>query len=124
MATYVDPAIAQAVLDADAAALAAVAAQAYVPTVVDIGGFSTKIIHSVSTERYVFSKAFYNGTPTGMSLLEGVIKNYLTGVAIPASYLQIIVDDYNTWPKLEQYYYTPVLVHLLRLYLDGQLVTS
>lgn len=67
---------------------------------------------------YVFSEAFY--TQTGiLSYLEALVKDYFEGNVISVDRLLVLVKDWARWTRLEQFYYTPVVMTLFRTTLGG-----
>jgi hypothetical protein len=64
-------------------------------------------------DTYVLSEAFYAGTGT-MSLLEILVKDYLQGKTIDLDMLYAITDKYRKWNRLEQFYYGPILLTLIK----------
>lgn len=72
------------------------------------------LIHQILMKHsYVFSKAFYQNDPQGMSHLEIQLRNYFEEDIIRLDILEALVKDYKNWGELEQYYYTPVLLVLI-----------
>jgi hypothetical protein len=62
---------------------------------------------------YVLSSAFY--TNVGQkSVLEILTKDYLTGQTLDMGMLQKLIDKYRSWSRLEQFYYGPILLTLLK----------
>jgi hypothetical protein len=67
---------------------------------------------------YVLSEVFYaNGLTT--SVLEILIRDYLKCVTLDMAMLKALVDQYRTWPVLEQFYYGPLLMLLLKTAIQG-----
>jgi hypothetical protein len=64
---------------------------------------------------YVFTEAFYTEAPTGQSLLELLVQDMITGNAINTTKLNLLCNDVNNWGRLEKFYYTPVLIALLKV---------
>lgn len=72
------------------------------------------IIHPVLIDDYyVLSAAFYNNTAQ-KSVLEILTKDYLQGNVLDMKMLQKLIDKYRTWSRLEQFYYGPILLTLLK----------
>lgn len=65
---------------------------------------------------YVFSKAFYENdrTPGAQSQLELLVRSYLLGEPIQKKYLKLLVDDMVNWNALDRFYFTPVLLVLIK----------
>jgi hypothetical protein len=62
---------------------------------------------------YVFSEDFYNETEN-LSVLEAQVMNYLHGKTLNASALKVLCEQYLYWPRLERFYYIPVLLILIQ----------
>ena len=62
---------------------------------------------------YVFSSQFYNNT-INQSVIEILVKNYLDKETIDIDMLYALVNDYDRWSRLEQFYYGPVLILLIK----------
>ena len=62
---------------------------------------------------YVLSANFYNDT-ANKSLLEICVKDYLKRLTINLKYLLKIIEVYPTWSRLEQFYYGPVIMTLIK----------
>lgn len=72
------------------------------------------VIHPVLIDDYyVLSAAFYNNTAS-KSVLEILTKDYLQGQTLDMKMLQKLIDKYRTWSRLEQFYYGPILLTLLK----------
>ena len=62
---------------------------------------------------YVLSENFYSNA-TDQTLLESLTTNYLKFETIDLTKLSELCNDYRTWGKLEQFYYGPVLLTLIK----------
>lgn len=62
---------------------------------------------------YVLSENFYNNT-SEQSLLEILVKDYINHNTINISRLLLLCNDYPSWGRLEQYYYGPILLTLIK----------
>ena len=62
---------------------------------------------------YVLSEAFYNNNPL-QSVLEVQLTNMFSDEAISISELYRLCDDYLNWGLLEQFYYTPLLLTMIK----------
>jgi hypothetical protein len=62
---------------------------------------------------YVLSQAFYENT-TGQSKLELAVRDYLEDRAINKDLLLAFCDTYHGWGGLERFYYTPIVLMLIR----------
>lgn len=67
---------------------------------------------------YVFSSDFYNDG-TNLSSLEILVRDYLKGESIDIDRLGEIVSKFYTWPVLEQFYYGPVIMMLIKVAVKG-----
>lgn len=63
-------------------------------------------------EDYIFGESFFNGVPE--SLLEIVVLDYLNQRAISLDQLSFLISLYPRMNRLEQFYYGPLLMLLLR----------
>jgi len=73
------------------------------------------IIHNVDAkESYVLSKAFYDDTEQGKSLLEVMVNDYLDRKSISPSALLKLSLTYKKWGGLERFYYLPIVLILIR----------
>lgn len=64
--------------------------------------------------KYVLSNAFYLESETGQSVLEVQTNNLLNNRAISTADLYRLAEDHKNWGLLEQFYYTPILIILLK----------
>lgn len=74
---------------------------------------STRIPVIDPTGFYVLSEAFYNDTDN-KSDLEILTKNYLTGKDIYKDKLLDLINEWSTWSEIEQFYFTPILLTLIK----------
>lgn len=65
-------------------------------------------------DSYVFSEAFYNNAQTGQSKLEICVWDYLEDRALDNTVLFSIASNFSTWTPVQQFYYLPVLMILLK----------
>lgn len=72
-----------------------------------------QILPVLIDDYYVFSSNFYLNT-VNQSLLEILTKDYLKRQAIDLKKLYALIGTYKTWSRLEQYYYTPILITLIK----------
>jgi hypothetical protein len=80
---------------------------------------STVLIKPVLIDNfYVLSEAFYTKTPP-LSLLETLVLNHLQNKAIPTADVKKLCDDYLNWGLLEQFYYLPILMLLIKVTVSG-----
>jgi hypothetical protein len=63
---------------------------------------------------YVFSEAFYNQDRPNMSQLEAATWDMLDRKTVSLSLLTFLVSTWQTWGALERFYYTPVVLMLIR----------
>jgi hypothetical protein len=62
---------------------------------------------------YVLSQSFYTGTGL-LSILESLTRDYLNGAALSLTHLTTLLQSYRRWPRLEQFYYLPILITLIK----------
>jgi hypothetical protein len=65
-----------------------------------------------STESYIFQDSFYDSVPN--SVLEIMVLDYLRHQSINLNQLAFVVDLYKDMPRVEQFYYGPILMLLLK----------
>ncbi len=63
--------------------------------------------------KYVLSAAFYNDTPD-QSVLEILVKAYLQGKPLDLDMLYALCNKFRYWKRLEQFYYGPILMTLVK----------
>ena len=63
---------------------------------------------------YVLSEAFYTNNGPLQSVLEVQLTNMFSDEAISISELYRLCDDYLNWGLLEQFYYTPLLLTMIK----------
>jgi hypothetical protein len=76
---------------------------------------SPALIPSVinKTNTYVLTEAFYRNTP-GQTLLESLVQNYIASNALNLSDLLKCAQPFRQWGRLEQFYYLPILLTLIK----------
>lgn len=75
---------------------------------------SHPLIHKVLIDTYyVLSQNFYNNT-AGQSVLEILVKDYLKMQTINLDMLLALCSKFKTWGRLEQFYYGPILLTLVK----------
>ncbi len=75
---------------------------------------SYPIIHEVLFDnKYVLSNNFYS-EGSDQSALEVLVKDYMKGNTIDLKMLYAVTDTYRKWKRLEQFYYGPILMTLVR----------
>jgi len=79
----------------------------------DNNGTPMVLIHPVQKDDYyVLSSAFYEDT-ANKSVLETLVLMYLRNQPVDLSMLAALITSYSRWPRLEQYYYGPLLFTLI-----------
>jgi hypothetical protein len=68
---------------------------------------------------YVLSPAFYNDAATGKSLIETMVSEYFQNHSLDINKLLVIANRWTSWSRMEQFYFLPVLMLLLRNTLGG-----
>lgn len=73
------------------------------------------VIHPVlSDSGYVLSNAFYTQAATGQSLLELLVNGFINMLPVNTQILLTIVETIPQWGKLEQFYYLPLVLILMK----------
>lgn len=62
---------------------------------------------------YIFSEAFYKQTGT-LSVLEMLVRDYIKREPLDLRLLNAILSTHSSWPFVEKFYYTPILVLLIK----------
>lgn len=65
-------------------------------------------------DHYIFSQAFYEQLPVGQSRLELSVRDYLNRKALDNRVLLTLANEWLQWGRVEQYYYIPILLILIR----------
>lgn len=82
---------------------------------------SLQDIHPVTfDDYYVLSENFYMRNKIGQSKLETLLRNALEGIPINQRILVELCDAQDKWARLEKFYYTPILLLLIKLVYRGQ----
>lgn len=76
-------------------------------------GVRPLIPYVAADDFYVLSEEFYEQT-ANMTILEILVKDYITGVSMNLPMLKALVASYVQWPVLEKFYYGPLLLLLLK----------
>lgn len=63
---------------------------------------------------YVLSESFYGQDTGSMSLLEILTTNYLKAETPHLGHLATLVNSWKSWGRVEKFYYTPILLVLLK----------
>jgi hypothetical protein len=70
--------------------------------------------HEVLTDnKYVLSQSFYDDLPN-QSVLEILVKDYMKKQALDLNMLYAVCNQYRSWNRLDQFYYGPVLMTLIK----------
>lgn len=84
-------------------------------SVADLPFGSAPFIHPVlEDEYYIFSQAFYDKAAEGQSRLELAVHDYLAGNAPNHKLLLALSQTWWGWGTLERFYYTPILLVLIK----------
>jgi hypothetical protein len=70
---------------------------------------------TIIDQYYVLSEAFYNpasGLP--MSVIEVLVTDYLNRRSLNSSMINALLSNYRGWTRLDQFYYIPILIFLLK----------
>lgn len=77
---------------------------------------SIPVIHPIQDlNAYVLTSAFYNDSATGKSKLEILVDDYLANNAVNKTVLYTFFDCAKSWGRLEQFYYLPILLMILKV---------
>ena len=76
-------------------------------------GNMVKIFPVLTDDYYVFSQNFYDST-SGLSLLEKLVLEFLRHEAINPTELIALLSDFNSWARLEQFYYLPICLMMVK----------
>lgn len=63
---------------------------------------------------YVFSRDFYEKNGAGLSLLEILTVDYITGAPVNPNHLQLLLSHFQSFNDMEKFYYTPILLVLIK----------
>lgn len=77
-----------------------------------------KVTHD---DHYVFSADFYSGA-AGMSVFEAMVRDFVLGKSIDIKHLVKSETLCDRWGALEQFYYLPIIMFILRSYLQDHKV--
>lgn len=69
---------------------------------------------------YVLSKSFYDHDLETMDTFERFVWEYLEGKPMDAAALVATAEIWPTWGRMEQFYYIPILMHLLKSVIYGE----
>lgn len=76
---------------------------------------SIPAIHPVHKDDfYILSEAFYTQNKSEMSMLEILLTDYLNKAPLNIEHLSAIIRVYDNWNHIEMFYYTPILLVLLK----------
>lgn len=65
---------------------------------------------------YLFSAAFYDQDRTKMTLLERLVSDYMSKKPLDVKQLNAVAKDFFNWNLIERFYYSPVLILLIRAF--------
>ena len=78
-----------------------------------LGTKAVPLIKPVSVDDYyIFSEDFYKRTEN-LSVLEAQVLQYIDGKEVNPKALKVLLENYIYWPRLERFYYIPVLLILI-----------
>jgi len=105
-------------LDIEAAyavAIATAAVETQLPPASVYGMTAIPSIHPVTIDNYyVLSAAFYS-QGSGQSKLEHLVRDYFDTDSVNVTALTALVQSSRAWGRLERYYYSPILLAMLKL---------
>ena len=90
-------------------------ADSLLDTVVELNTVRPYIKTVTVDDYYVLSSDFYLEGVSELSVLEILVKDYLKGLSINQSYLLSLCTAFRKWGRLEQFYYGPILMILLKV---------
>lgn len=73
-----------------------------------------RLVPILGVDTYVFSGAFYDGDRDQQSILELLTTQMIHGEAIDYAQLKAVADSSRYWTNIERFYYTPILITLMR----------
>lgn len=77
-------------------------------------------IHPVGIDDYyVLTEYFYNKAQYGQSLLELETRKYIEGQHLDIPTLVMLMDNVPNWGPMEQFYYIPLMIFLIRKAIGG-----
>lgn len=86
--------------------------------VISIPGSSVPLIYNVHKDGYyIFSKYFYDDTEEGtmgISAIEILVRDYINNKTLDVSVLTKLIDSYKNMRRMDQYYYGPILLLLIK----------
>lgn len=91
------------------------------PSLKDISKAKDRIIPEViaNHDTYVLSSYFYNKEYAMCGLLEKEVNNYLNNRVINKEVLDKLIDTYYSWSTLDQYYGIPILILLIKDFMNN-----
>jgi len=63
---------------------------------------------------YIFTEAFYNDDRANMTKFETIAMQYIIREHISNDSIVELIDDYKYWDRVQQYYFIPILILILR----------
>jgi len=63
---------------------------------------------------YVLSNNFYSGNVTSYTLLEAMVIDFLNNRKFDITSIDKLIEDYPRWTTMEQYYYIPIVITLIK----------
>jgi len=77
------------------------------------------LIHPVLIDDfYIFSQFFYDGS-VGQSKLELAVRDHIENKPVNRKLLKVLSQTYHAWGGLERFYYTPILMMLIKSVIIG-----
>ena len=79
------------------------------------GGVAQRDIpEACATDYYVLPQSFYDSNRPAQSRLENLVQDYLDSRPVDPSILLRVCQGYPSWPALDQFYFGPLLMLLIR----------
>lgn len=68
---------------------------------------------------YILSENFYNKDETNQSRFELAIRDHINGKPVNRKLLKAFCESYHLWGSLERFYYTPLLIMMIKSVIRG-----
>lgn len=81
---------------------------------IEVAGQTTMLVKPVFGDTsYILSDSFYDNK-SDMSIIEALLNQYLNNETILKDNLIAVCEDYYNWTDLDRFYYTPILILLIK----------
>lgn len=75
---------------------------------------------SLSSEYYLLTENFYLNKTSDMSVFEGLVLSYINKQSVDKANILNICKEYHKWSLLQQFYYLPIVLVMVRSLLNGE----